>query len=115
MQFLSTMVVLFPENIRNSTYVPALWAPDGIVTPHIEGAVKTTGDWMPLFPYIIFYFMGTLFSHFFYVPTRQSLFKRRGNWERPFCFFGRHSLILYLAHQFVFTPIFMIITAILGY
>ena len=72
-------------------------------------------DWMPLFPYIIFYFMGTLFSYFLYVPTRKSLFKRRGNWERPFCFFGRHSLILYLAHQFVFTPIFMIITAILGY
>lgn len=72
-------------------------------------------DWMPLFPYIIFFFMGTLFSYFFYAPTKQSLIKRRGNWERPFCFVGRHSLIIYLAHQFVFTPLFLIITAILGY
>lgn len=84
---------------------PALWI----------RAEDVFADWMPLFPYIIFFFMGTLFSYFFYAPTKQSLIKRRGNWERPICFVGRHSLLIYLGHQFIFTPLFLIITAILGY
>lgn len=82
---------------------PALWPSD------------VYADWMPLFPYIIFFFMGSLFSYFFYAPTKQSLIKHRGNWERPFCFVGRHSLWLYLLHQVVFTPIFLLITLCLGY
>jgi hypothetical protein len=37
----------------------------------------------------------------------------RGEWERPICFVGRNTLWIYLGHQVVFIPLFMIITAIM--
>lgn len=69
-------------------------------------------DWMPLFPYISYFFMGALFSYFFYAPTKQSLIKRKGNWERPICFMGRHSLLIYIGHQAILIPIFLLINAL---
>ena len=109
---LSTMVVLIPENVRNSTYVPALWAPDGLVTPHIEGAVKVTGDWMPLFPYITFFFMGAIFARFIY-KDKKSLFKRY-EWERWICFTGRNTIWVYLLHEPILIGIFFLIGLIVG-
>ena len=78
-------------------YAPPLWEPEG------------QADWMPLFPFMCIFFMGAFFSYFVYAPTRQSIIKVRGNWERPICFIGRHSLIFYLSHQLVFIPIFLLI------
>ena len=85
-----------------NAYAPALWPPEG------------QADWMPLFPYMTFFFMGALFSYFVYAPTRQSIIKAKGNWERPICFMGRHSLIIYLGHQFVLTPIFLLLNVFFG-
>lgn len=64
-------------------------------------------DWMPLFPFIMFFFMGAIFSYFYYVPTKKSLIKYRGNWERPICFMGRHSLLIYAGHQLILIPVFV--------
>lgn len=90
---------LYNVNVTNNLniYAPPLWEPDG------------QADWMPLFPFMCIFFMGALFSYFVYAPTKQSIIKVRGNWERPICFIGRHSLIFYLGHQFIFIPIFMLI------
>ena len=68
------------------------------------------GDYVPLFPYIVFFLFGTLFSLFFYREKKQSLFPKRGQWERPICFIGRHTLIIYLTHFFIIRGIFMVIT-----
>ena len=83
-------------------YAPALWYPE-----------VAQGDWMQLFPYCTFFFMGALFSYFIYAPTRQSLVKVRRNWERPFCFIGRHTLFIYCSHEILLTAIFMAIGAMI--
>ena len=80
--------------------VPALFEPKFV-----------TADWMPLVPYISFFFLGALFSYFFYQDKKSKL--PRHEFERPFCFVGRYTLYIYLGHQVVFIPLFMIITAIL--
>ena len=71
-------------------------------------------DWLPLFPFMCVFFMGAAISTFVYVPTKKSLIKHRGEWERPFCFMGRHSLIVYAGHQAVLIPIFLLLGLFLG-
>lgn len=71
-------------------------------------------DYVPLFPYIVFFLFGALFSIFYYREKRQSLFPKRGEWERPFCFVGRHTLIIYLAHFLIVRGIFIIINLIIN-
>lgn len=82
-------------------YVPALWEPDG------------QADWMPLFPFIFFFFLGGFVSKFVYAE-KKSIIKTKGNWERPFCFMGRHSLWIYLGHQVVMLPFFLLLNVFLG-
>lgn len=82
-------------------YIPVLW----------NGKRMYTGDWMPLFPYITFFFMGAVFAYFFY-REKKSYFKRH-EWERPFCFVGRNTIWIYLGHQVVFIPLFMLIDVII--
>ena len=69
-------------------------------------------DFVPLFPYIVVFFIGALFSYFVYKDKKESLFPNRKEWERPVCFLGRHTLIIYLAHFIVMRGIFMIINLI---
>ena len=71
-------------------------------------------DWMPLFPFMCFFLMGALLAHFVYLPDKKSLIKHRGNWERPFCFMGRHSLLFYVCHQAVLIPFFLLLNVFLG-
>lgn len=85
-----------------NAYVPALWEPEG------------QSDWLPLFPYMTFFFMGALTSYFIYAPYKKSIIKHKGEWERPFCFIGRHSIIFYLTHQIILIPVFVLITALIG-
>ncbi len=68
-------------------------------------------DYLPLFPYIIALPLGVIFGRRFY-PNKESLFKRR-EWERPICFLGRHTLIIYVLHEIIFTLVFMGIGAII--
>ncbi len=76
--------------------------------PVREGYV---GDYLPLFPYIIALFFGVVFARKVY-SNKQSLFKRKGNWEKPICFLGRHTLIIYIAHEVIFTIIFVLLDLI---
>ena len=86
--------------MESDVYAPPLWEPAG------------QADWMPLFPYMCFFFLGALFSYFFYMKKKKSLLPRF-NWERPVCFLGRHSLLFYLGHQVVFISIFMLLDVII--
>jgi len=72
---------------------------------------QAQADWMPLVPYIIFFFMGAIVSYFLY-PTKKPLFQRH-EWERPLCFLGRNTMWVYLGHQIVLQPIFIIVTEII--
>ncbi len=65
-------------------------------------------DYLPLFPYIVFLFLGYLFARKFYT-NKASLVKNKKNWEKPICFLGRHTLLIYIAHEVIFTGIFMLI------
>lgn len=80
-------------------FVPMLWASNSIVM----------ADWLPLFPYIAFFFAGAILSTFIY-KDKKSIFKKSYKFERPICFIGRHTLIIYLAHQIIIIPIFMLIS-----
>ena len=86
----------------------------GIEYARVPALIEPTipeADWMPLVPYIFFFFLGAVFSYFFYADKKSKL--PRFEFERPFCFVGRYTLYIYLGHQVVFIPLFMIITEIL--
>ena len=76
--------------------------------PIREGYV---GDYLPLFPYVIFLFLGVVFARVAY-SKKESILKKKGNWEKPICFLGRHTLLIYIAHEILFTVIFMILDLI---
>lgn len=80
-----------------SARVPALFEP-----------LFNVGDWMPLVPYIVFFFLGAIFSYFQY-EDRKSKFKRH-EWERPICFVGRHTIWIYLSHEIILIGLFALIT-----
>ena len=76
--------------------------------PVKEGYV---GDYMSLFPYVIFLFLGFVFARKCY-SNRQSLIKNKKDWERPICFLGRHTLLIYIAHEVIFTVVFVLLDLI---
>lgn len=76
--------------------------------PIKEGYV---GDYLPLFPYVIFLFLGVLFARRFY-KDKTSLIKKHA-WERSICFLGRNTLLIYIAHEVLFSLIFIGIGALL--
>lgn len=78
--------------------------------PSLIEPTFTPADWMPLVPYIAFFFMGAILSYFVYQDRKSKV--RRFEWERPVCFIGRHTIWIYLGHQVIFIPLFMLITYI---
>ena len=68
-------------------------------------------DYLPLFTYIIALPLGALFARHFY-KNKESILPRK-NWEKPICFLGCHTLIIYVAHEVIFTLIFMGLGAII--
>ena len=85
--------------------IPLFWEP-------VYSNGNLTADYVPLFPYAMFFFLGALFSYFFYKEKRQSLVPHKGEWERPICFLGRHTMIIYFGQIIVIFGIFAAIDAI---
>ncbi len=85
----------------NYTSIPALWIP------------RACADWMPFFPYSMYFFLGAAVSKVLY-PNRVSLTKKRYDFERPICFAGRYSLWFYLGAIPVYCIIYVIIGLCLG-
>lgn len=98
-------VIISDTDFGRSLYVPAFW--------HPSDKFGYQADYMPLFPYIAFFLGGALLTRFTYAKEKKSYFKRY-NWERPFCFIGRHSLIIYGAHFLVLIGIFKLAELIIG-
>lgn len=78
-------------------YLPFFWEPEG------------QADYVSLFPYSMFFFAGALLSYFTYKKNKKSLIPHKGQWERPICFIGRHTLIIYGGQFVVLTIVFNII------
>ena len=91
--------VLSRTTFGKNTYVPFLWRP--YVGDDVIGSKSLTqADHMPLFPYLGFFFLGAMLSKLTYAKDKKSYFKRY-NWERPICFVGRHTLLIYGTHVLV--------------
>ena len=90
-------VVLSGTEWGKSVYAPMLWRPDN--------TLNYQADHMALFPYLSFFFGGALLSKFTYSVERKSYFKRY-EFERPICFVGRHSLLIYISHFFILMGFF---------
>ena len=93
-------VVLSKTDWGQSFYSVPFWKPNR--------AISDQADFLPIFPYLGFFFGGALLSYFTYRQHKESYFKRH-NWERPFCFIGRHSLIIYATHFLVLISIFLLV------
>ena len=92
--------ILQDTKLGSEAYVPFLWRP--------TGGLLEQADYMPLFPYLGFFFLGAMLSKFTYGKDKKSYFKRH-DWERPFCFIGRHSLLVYISHFLVLIAIFSLV------
>ena len=84
-------------NIQN-VYCPPIF------NPEILGIRQA--DWMPLIPYIVAFFLGATLTSIIY-KDKTPKFKRH-EFERPVCYIGRHTLWIYLGHQAVIIPVFML-------
>ena len=104
--FLNIAARLDKSNVYNPI-LSILYCP---FNPIKEGYV---GDYLPLFPYVIFLFFGVLFARLFY-KEKTPLITKKGNWERPVCFLGRHTLFVYIGHEIIFTAIFILISVIIN-
>jgi len=87
-----------------NVYFPLFWEP-----AEMFGGSRQA-DYVPLFPYIMFFFGGALISYFLYKKRKKSLFPA-GNWEKPICFLGRHTFLIYIGHQAVLMGIFIIVNS----
>lgn len=83
-----------------AAYAPAFWRP--------TAEAYYQADHMPLFPYLAFFIGGAILSKFTYSVSKKSYFKQH-EWERPFCFVGRHSLIIYASHFLLLIGIFSLV------
>ena len=102
-------IVISIRSYNSTNYNPFIFM---IYAPFNPVKAKYVGDYLPLFPYVIFLFLGVLFARKFY-SNKESLIAKKGNWEKPICFLGRHTLFVYIAHEIIFTAIFILISAII--
>ena len=93
-------VILSKTAWGQSFYSVPFWKPNR--------AISDQADFLPIFPYLGFFFGGALLARFTYQKDKKSYFKRH-EWERPICFVGRHSLIIYACHFFALIGIFLIV------
>ena len=84
---------------QNGYYIP-FWKPNPLISDQ--------ADFLSIFPYLGYFFGGVLLAEFTYKKEKKSYFKRF-EWERPFCFVGRHSLLFYGTHFFIFIGIFLVV------
>lgn len=86
------------------------YAVEGLAWLGFPSPAFTSGDYYPLVPYVFMYLAGACASRLFatYHPDGYPSWMCR-DWCPPLSFIGRHSLIIYLAHQ----PLLIVICAVL--
>ena len=79
-------------------------SPDEWLMPLHTGfadAYSAGGDYFPLIPYLGYAFAGAAVITLVYGGGKSLLPKLDGNWNRPFRFMGRHTLVVVIVHQIV--------------
>ncbi|MDY3712924.1 MAG: heparan-alpha-glucosaminide N-acetyltransferase domain-containing protein, partial [Eubacteriales bacterium] len=56
------------------------------------------GDFLPILPYSGMFFFAAAISPYLYCDKKTLLPEFDGKWNKPVCFIGRHTLIVYVAH-----------------
>ena len=94
-------VVLFSDQLINvfSAGISSYWLlPLGFLPPNYIGM----GDYLPILPWLGFFFVGVIIGRIGY-SSKQTLFPGAARGvivaARPFEWFGRNSLVIYLVHQ----------------
>ena len=72
---------------------------------------RIQADWVPLPAFGLFFFIGALATRFIY-KDKKSKVKHKYNWERPVCFIGRHTLIIYLVQFFAIMGLLALVDVI---
>lgn len=68
------------------------------------------GDFFPLLPWLSVFYLGAGIGPLIY-PNKKSLLPALDkSWNRPVCFCGRHTLIIYLGHQVVAFAVLMLLS-----
>lgn len=95
--FLSMLVtaILFTWN------EPAPYSPGRLIIGLKTETLPAMGDYLPLFPWILFFFFGRLCGDVFYAEARSYMSERAKSFPGVsfVSFLGRHPLAVYLLHQ----------------
>lgn len=74
-------------------------ASDAFVFVFTDGTFALSpGDFWPILPYSGMFFFAAAISPYLYCDKKTLLPKLDGKWNKPVCFIGRHTLIVYVAH-----------------
>lgn len=89
-----------------------LYAVDGLAWLGLPGPGFTSGDYYPLIPYCFLYAAGAFGARLFdrLSPGGYPAWMRR-DWIAPLSAIGRHSLLIYLAHQ----PLLIVLFTLIGH
>lgn len=103
--YLIGLPILYENFSDGPGLVWPLWNTTDVI---VNGKPYYQADYMSLFPFILFFFLGVLIAKTYYKDKNKHLGKHY-NFEKPICFIGRHSFIFYIGHQLVFMAIFYFI------
>lgn len=79
------------------------------------GLARSGADWQPLVPWMGVVLIGGVLGEELYQERKSLLPKLDGKWNKPFCFVGRSSLLIYITHQPILVGILFVIMSIIGY
>ncbi len=85
------------------------------VMSHSDHTVSSIGgaDYWALFPWLGFVLTGGFIGRGLYRSKHKDfLAKADGKWNKPFCFVGRHALVIYAVHQVAVVALVFLITLI---
>ncbi|MDD6360592.1 MAG: heparan-alpha-glucosaminide N-acetyltransferase domain-containing protein [Christensenellaceae bacterium] len=100
-----TMAVTFNENLMRKI------GNDGFVFVFNDATFdRSPGDFWPLIPWSGIFFFAAALSSFLYADKKSLLPSLDGKWNKPFCFVGRHTLIVYVFHLIVLVAVLEIIS-----
>lgn len=68
------------------------------------------GDFFPLIPWSGIFFLGAALSPCIFPDKKSHLEKLDGKWNKPVCFIGRHTLIVYVIHVFAIVAVLELIS-----
>lgn len=75
-----------------------------------ESFDMSRGDFYPLIPWAGVFFLAAGLSPYLYPDKTSHLKRLDGKWNKPLCFFGRHTLIVYVFHVLVIIVVLEIIS-----